>query len=82
MLKNQPAKTGDEGRRCKFNPWVKRSPGEENDNPLQYSCPWEIPWTEESGRLQSVGSQRVRHDLVSEHMRAHTHTLTHSHLVA
>ena len=43
---------------------------------------WEIPWTEESGRLQSVGSQRVRHDLVSEHMRAHTHTLTHSHLVA
>ena len=23
---------------------------------------WEIPWTEEPGRLQSVGSQRVRHD--------------------
>ena len=23
---------------------------------------WEIPRTEESGRLQSVGSQRVRHD--------------------
>ena len=23
---------------------------------------WEIPWTEESGGLQSVGSQRVRHD--------------------
>ena len=23
---------------------------------------WKIPWTEESGRLQSVGSQRVRHD--------------------
>ena len=23
---------------------------------------WRIPWTEESGRLQSVGSQRVRHD--------------------
>ena len=22
---------------------------------------WEIPWTEESGRLQSMGSQRVRH---------------------
>ena len=23
---------------------------------------WEIPWTEEPGRLKSVGSQRVRHD--------------------
>ena len=23
---------------------------------------WEIPWTEEPGRLQSPGSQRVRHD--------------------
>ena len=23
---------------------------------------WEIPWTEEPGELQSVGSQRVGHD--------------------
>jgi len=23
---------------------------------------WEIPWTEEPGRLQSIGSQRIRHD--------------------
>ena len=23
---------------------------------------WRIPWTEEAGRLQSRGSQRVRHD--------------------
>ena len=23
---------------------------------------WEIPWTEEPGGLQSIGSQRVRHD--------------------
>ena len=23
---------------------------------------WRIPWTEESGGLQSVGSQRVRYD--------------------
>ena len=29
---------------------------------------WKIPWTEEPGRLQLTGSQRVRHD------RAHTHT--------
>jgi len=25
---------------------------------------WRIPWTEEPGRLQSMGSQRVGHDLV------------------
>ena len=23
---------------------------------------WEIPWTEEHGRLQTLGSERVRHD--------------------
>ena len=23
---------------------------------------WKIPWTEERGRLQSMGLQRVRHD--------------------
>ena len=26
---------------------------------------WKIPWTEEPGRLQSMGSQRVRHDWVT-----------------
>ena len=26
---------------------------------------WEIPWTEEPGGLQSMGSQRVGHDLVT-----------------
>ena len=26
---------------------------------------WKIPWTEESGRLQSMGSQRVGHDWVT-----------------
>ena len=24
---------------------------------------WEVPWTEEPGRLQSMGSPRVGHDL-------------------
>ena len=39
------------------------------DDPLEkemaiHSSPiaWRIPWTEESGRLQSMGSQRVGHD--------------------
>ena len=33
---------------------------------------WRIPWTEEPGRLQFMGSQRVGHDWVTEH----THTQT------
>ena len=27
---------------------------------------WKIPWTEELGRLQPLGSQRVRHNSVTE----------------
>ena len=27
---------------------------------------WKIPWTEESGGLQSMGLQRVGHDLVTK----------------
>ena len=27
---------------------------------------WRIPWTEEPGELQSMGLQRVGHDLVTE----------------
>ena len=27
---------------------------------------WRIPWTEEPDRLQSLGSQRVRHDSVTK----------------
>ena len=27
---------------------------------------WEIPWTEDSGRLQSMGSQRLGHDLATK----------------
>ena len=42
-------------------PGSERSPEEGNSNPLQY-CAWKIPWTEEPGGLQSVRSQRVRHD--------------------
>ena len=26
---------------------------------------WRIPWTEEAGRLQSMGLQRVRYDLAT-----------------
>ena len=34
---------------------------------------WEIPWTEEPGRLQSIGSQRVRHNWATEQRQKQTH---------
>ena len=39
-----------------------RSPGGGDGNPLHS---WRIPWAEEPGGLQSIGSQRVRHDWVT-----------------
>ena len=42
-------------------PGLGRSSGEGNGNPL-HTLAWKIPWTEEHGKLQSMGSQRVRHD--------------------
>ena len=38
---------------------------------------WEIPWTEESGGLQSMGLQRGGHDWARTHVHTHTHTHTH-----
>ena len=32
---------------------------------------WRIPWTEEPGGLQSMGSQRVGHDRMAEHACKH-----------
>ena len=46
-------------------PELGRSPGEGNDNPLQYSSQ-EILWTEEPGRLQSMELQSDGHDLVTK----------------
>ena len=39
---------------------------------------WRIPWTEEPGRLQALGSQRVWHDWVTEQTPKPTHTHTHT----
>ena len=41
-------------------PGLGRSFGEGNGYPFQYFF-WRIPWTEESGKLQSMGSQRVQY---------------------
>ena len=56
MVKNPPANEGDAGDKGSV-PGLGRSPGEGNGSPLQYSC-WRIPWTEEPGGLQSVGSKK------------------------
>ena len=45
-------------------PGLGRSPKGGHDNLLQYTC-LENPQTEESGGLQSMGSQRVRHNWVT-----------------
>ena len=34
---------------------------------------WEIPWSEEPGGLQSMESQRVRHDLVAKKQQQQQH---------
>ena len=60
VVKNLPASAGDI-RAVGLIPGSGRSPGEGNGYPLQYSC-LEDPRTDEPGRLQSMGSQRVGHD--------------------
>ena len=46
---------------------------------------WRILWREEPGGLQSMGLQRVRHDLVTEHklaLRKGVDTLVHPQVFA
>ena len=57
VVKNPLADAGDAGDEGLI-PGPGISPGGGNGNPLQYSC-LETPWTEEPGRLQSMGFQRV-----------------------
>ena len=60
VIKNLPVNAGDV-RDAGSIPGSGRSPGGGNGNLLQYSC-LENPMTEEPGRLQSMGSQRVVHN--------------------
>jgi len=56
MVKNLPAMW-----RPRFSPWVGKIPWRRTWQPTPL-FPGESPWTEEPGGLQSMGSQRVRHD--------------------
>ena len=58
--KNPPANAGDV-REMGSIPGLGRFPGEGMATHSSIIA-WRIPWTEESGGLQSVGLQRVEHD--------------------
>ena len=62
VVKNPPANAGA-ARAAGLIPGPGRSPGVGNGNTLQYSF-LEIPWTEDPGRLQSMGSWRIGCDWV------------------
>ena len=47
------------------NPEANKKFGEGNGNPPRYSYRGS-PWTEEPSELQSMGSQRVQHDLATK----------------
>ena len=46
-------------KRCEFNPSVEEIPLEEEMTTHSSILAWKIPWTEEPGGLQPMGSQRV-----------------------
>ena len=70
VVKNQPANAGDI-RDIGFDLWVGKIPWSRAWQPTPVCLSEESPWTEEPGRLQSIGLQRVRHDRSD---LAHTHT--------
>ena len=58
MVKKPPAYAGD----VDFYPWIGKIPLEKEMATHSSIPAWRIPWT----GLQSTGSQRVRHDFVTE----------------
>ena len=59
-VNNLPASSADTGDGHSI-PGSGRSPGGGNATHSSILA-WKIPWTGEPGRLQSMASQRVRHD--------------------
>ena len=58
MVKNLPANAG-RPERLRFDPWVGKIPLEAGTATHSSILAWRIPWTEEPGRLQSIGCHRV-----------------------
>ena len=65
MVKNLPTNAGI-ARDVGPIPGLGRSPGGGMATHPSILA-WKIPWTEEPGWLQSMGWQRVRHDIATEH---------------
>ena len=63
-VKNLPAKAGDTIAATLI-PGSGRSPGIGNGTPSSILV-WKLPWTEEPGRLQCMGPQRVGHESSGE----------------
>ena len=61
VVKNPPANAGDI-MRCEFDPLVGKIPLEKEMVTHSSTLTWEIPWTEEPGGIESMGSRRVWHD--------------------
>ena len=53
-------------RRCGLDPWIWEDPLEKEMTTHFSILAWRIRWTEEPGRLYSMGSQKVGHDLAAE----------------
>ena len=64
MVKNPPANAGD-ARDMGSVPGLGRSPGEGNGNSWQYLCLGNFV-DRGASRLQPIGSQRIRDDLVTK----------------
>ena len=47
-------------RRCEFDPWVREYPQEKEMATHSSIVAWEIPWTEEPGGRQAIGSQKCQ----------------------
>ena len=60
VVKNPPAMQGLQETWVQSLGW--KDPLEEGMATHSSLLAWRIPWTEEPGRLQSMGSQRVRYD--------------------
>ena len=60
VVKNLPAMK--EMQKMKIQSLGQEDPLEEGMATHSSVLAWRIPWTEEPGRLQSMGSERVRHD--------------------
>jgi len=60
VVNNMPANAGDIRDAGLILGW--EDPLKEGMATHSSSLAWRIPWTEEPGRLQSMGSQKVKHD--------------------